>query len=102
VSKEEFDLVVTQSVPEARPGAIRIKADRPLQHDEIARLAYDLWQARGCPHGSADIDWLQAEKELRVRETGKKPQPAVRPFLTKRAGTLQASPAVVRDRSNAS
>ena len=102
MSKQEFDLAVTQSVPEARPGAIRIKADKPLQHDEIARLAYDLWQARGCPQGSADIDWLQAEQELRVRETEKKPNATARPFLTKRAGTLPASAAAARERSSAS
>ena len=36
-------------------------------HDEIAGLAYDLWQARGCPYGSPQEDWLRAESELRAR-----------------------------------
>jgi hypothetical protein len=36
-------------------------------HDEIATLAYELWQARGCPHGSPEEDWLRAETELRSR-----------------------------------
>ena len=36
-------------------------------HDEIATLAYELWQARGCPHGSPEEDWLRAEIELRAR-----------------------------------
>jgi hypothetical protein len=27
-------------------------------------LAYTLWQARGCPEGSPDIDWFLAEQEL--------------------------------------
>jgi Protein of unknown function (DUF2934) len=36
-------------------------------HDEIASLAYELWQARGCPYGSPEEDWLRAENELRAR-----------------------------------
>jgi hypothetical protein len=35
--------------------------------DEIAILAYELWQARGCPYGSPEEDWLRAESELRAR-----------------------------------
>ncbi|HEY2464066.1 MAG TPA: DUF2934 domain-containing protein [Steroidobacteraceae bacterium] len=31
----------------------------------IGELAYRLWQARGCPEGSAERDWLDAEKQLR-------------------------------------
>jgi hypothetical protein len=34
-------------------------------HAEITALAHELWQARGCPEGSADVDWFQAVKELR-------------------------------------
>jgi hypothetical protein len=36
-------------------------------HDDIAALAHELWQARGCPEGSPDEDWLHAVKELRSR-----------------------------------
>ena len=36
-----------------------------LEHQRIAQLAYDLWQKRGCPIGSADEDWFRAENELR-------------------------------------
>lgn len=32
--------------------------------EKIARLAYDKWCQRGCPHGSDMQDWLDAEKEL--------------------------------------
>lgn len=32
--------------------------------DQIAVLAYELWQQRGCPDGSPDVDWLKAEAEL--------------------------------------
>ncbi len=31
----------------------------------IAVRAYELWEARGCPLGSPEVDWLQAEEELR-------------------------------------
>jgi Protein of unknown function (DUF2934) len=32
--------------------------------DEIAKRAYEIWQAEGCPQGR-DVDhWLQAEAEL--------------------------------------
>ncbi len=34
---------------------------------EIATLAYEFWQARGCPHGSPEQDWFLAEQELRNR-----------------------------------
>lgn len=43
-------------------------ADSPqLKTEEIARLAYSYWEARGCQDGSADEDWFRAEKELRAR-----------------------------------
>jgi DUF2934 family protein len=35
----------------------------PSQQD-IANLAYALWQQRGCPEGSADEDWKEAERQL--------------------------------------
>jgi len=36
-------------------------------HDEIAALAYQLWQARGCPEGSPQEDWFHASEQLRSR-----------------------------------
>jgi hypothetical protein len=36
-------------------------------HAEIAARAYELWQARGCPHGSPEDDWYRAAEELRSR-----------------------------------
>ncbi len=32
---------------------------------DIAKLAYALWQQRGCPYGSPEFDWLEAERILR-------------------------------------
>jgi hypothetical protein len=36
-------------------------------HDDIAALAHELWQARGCPDGSPEEDWFHAAEELRSR-----------------------------------
>jgi hypothetical protein len=36
-------------------------------HDDIAALAHELWQARGCPQGSAEDDWFHAAEKLRSR-----------------------------------
>ena len=31
---------------------------------EIAALAYELWQERGCPEGSPEVDWFEAKRIL--------------------------------------
>ena len=36
-------------------------------HQDIARLAYAIWQDRGCPHGTDLEDWLEAEQQLSKR-----------------------------------
>jgi len=36
------------------------------EHRSIGELAYRLWQARGCPDGTAEQDWLEAEKQLQA------------------------------------
>jgi len=44
-----------------------VAVERELAHEEIARLAYALWEARGCQGGSPEDDWRHAEEELRQR-----------------------------------
>ena len=39
------------------------------RHDEIAKLAYELWERRGRPLGSPEIDWHAAERALGVRDS---------------------------------
>ncbi len=39
------------------------------RHDEIARFAYELWERRGRPLGSPEIDWYAAESALGVRDS---------------------------------
>jgi Protein of unknown function (DUF2934) len=34
-------------------------------NQEIAKLAYSLWQQRDCPCGSPEFDWLEAERRVR-------------------------------------
>ena len=38
--------------------------------EDLANLAYVLWQRRGCPHGSPEVDWLHAERKLRESPEG--------------------------------
>ena len=38
------------------------------RHDEIAKLAYELWERRGRPLGSPEIDWYAVESTLGVRD----------------------------------
>jgi hypothetical protein len=58
------------SVPEepAITGEVGIKSTpataRAATHEEIAKLAFSYWTARGCAHGAAEQDWLRAEREL--------------------------------------
>ena len=60
--------VVPFREPSPEPG-------RQIHHDEIARLAYSYWEARGGGGGSAEDDWARAEEELRRRA---EPPPAVK------------------------
>ena len=43
-----------------------------VDKEEIQRRAHALWIERGCPHGSAEIDWFLAEEEL-LNELGNTP-----------------------------
>ena len=35
-------------------------------HEQIADLAYQLWQQRGCPEGSPEVDWDRAMQVLEM------------------------------------
>ncbi len=39
------------------------------QQQNIANLAYALWQLRGCPQGSAELDWIEAEVKLQEEQS---------------------------------
>ncbi|MGD1074173.1 MAG: DUF2934 domain-containing protein [Bryobacteraceae bacterium] len=54
---------VTAEVKTSQPTTIAIEPSR----EEIAKLAYLYWEARGCQGGSQEEDWLRAERELLSR-----------------------------------
>jgi hypothetical protein len=56
---ETSEVVVVSEVPVAATSV-------EPSYDEIARLAYSYWEARGYTDGSQDEDWLRAEQALRV------------------------------------
>jgi hypothetical protein len=37
-------------------------------HDTVGKLAHELWLKRGCPVGSPQEDWFQAERALGSRK----------------------------------
>jgi hypothetical protein len=46
-------------------------------HEYIQILAYRIWEGRGRPEGTADQDWLEAERQLSAAAAGGgKPGPA--------------------------
>jgi hypothetical protein len=51
--------------PETGHGANGTAHD--AQQQDIAALAYELWQGRRCPEGSPEEDWFRAVEQLRSR-----------------------------------
>ncbi|MCC5827880.1 MAG: DUF2934 domain-containing protein [Phycisphaeraceae bacterium] len=52
-----------------RPRATKPKAKMPevvmtVSHDQIAKRAYEIWLAKGCPQGADHQNWAEAEAEL--------------------------------------
>ena len=43
------------------------QTETEITPEDIARLAYSFWEARGYQGGSPEQDWLRAEEELRGR-----------------------------------
>jgi hypothetical protein len=43
------------------------KSDGQATQSEIAELAYELWLNRGCPSGSPEEDWFEAERRIGSR-----------------------------------
>jgi len=61
----ETETIVVATVPEVAPAPVVAKSEPT--YEQIAALAYELWQARGCQGGSPEEDWLTAEQQLRAR-----------------------------------
>jgi hypothetical protein len=43
--------------------------DVTVSQEDIAKLAYALWESRGCPAGSGEEDWFAAETQLKAATT---------------------------------
>jgi hypothetical protein len=56
-------MVVEATQQDASPEGVQVLESRPA-HEQIASLAYALWQQRGSPDGSSEEDWFKAEQEL--------------------------------------
>ena len=59
-------------------------------HDEIELAAYYLWQERGSPLGSPEVDWFRAERQLRehFEEASQDPLVAVAKAVGAAVGSL--------------
>jgi len=57
----------TRSKPNKSRDSAAISSDKTVAMEDIAKLAYALWEARGGNGGSAEDDWYRAEQEIRAR-----------------------------------
>lgn len=56
-----------EQVPEAvAPRESVDSREARIMQEAISALAHSLWQSRGCPEGTPDEDWFNAEEILRV------------------------------------
>lgn len=56
-----------RSVSARATAAVVPSAAETPSHEQIAKLAYSYWEARGFQGGSPEEDWLRAEHELAVK-----------------------------------
>src|SRR5215475_2927307 len=57
----------TRKTEVAVQSTVTLPVQEEYPHDEIARLAYSLWEERGAQDGTAIEDWLRAEREVLSR-----------------------------------
>ena len=58
--------IVTADLP--APEGAGTSENVQIDPEEIARLAYSYWEARGYQGGSPEEDWLRAEQQLRTAD----------------------------------
>lgn len=63
------------------------------RHDEVEFRAFELWQERGAPFGTPEIDWFRAEEEL--KKEGSADGPALAAVAKKIGSALGAVAALV-------
>jgi hypothetical protein len=60
MSRQTREIRKTSAGAESEASRTTINPD----YDAIGALAYELWLKRGCPIGSPEEDWFQAERAL--------------------------------------
>lgn len=78
------------------PREMMMRDQAVIDQNAIRRRAYERWQQRGCPAGTADGDWLDAEQELLGEQTRRTASFAVPTALPH--PVTAASPSVPRPR----
>lgn len=65
-SKLEINAVVAKSGKPAHQIPLKLTTDflGEDRHELVAKLAYQLWEKRGRPIGSPEIDWFAAERTV--------------------------------------
>ncbi|HEY1495117.1 MAG TPA: DUF2934 domain-containing protein [Candidatus Solibacter sp.] len=58
-----------------------------INKDAIEKLAYEYWLNRGCPLGSAEEDWIEAERTLQAAASAAQPATASLGVDPRRFGT---------------
>ncbi|MGO9339191.1 MAG: DUF2934 domain-containing protein [Terracidiphilus sp.] len=55
-----------ESRPSDKQQLLELIPDHPYEshYEFVAELAYELWEQRGRPLGSPDVDWFAAERAL--------------------------------------
>ena len=67
-NQEEYKMETQWKTTTKKDGGVTTTALEPFQsvnRQKIAALAYEFWQVRGCPEGTAEEDWFRAEKEIK-------------------------------------
>ena len=78
--------------PRLDPREMMMTEHAVIDQDAIRHRAYERWQQRGCPMGTAHGDWLDAERELLGEQATRPASLAVASAVT------AATPSVPRPR----
>ena len=54
--------VASKPMPERK---VATPSSTAVTRDAIAKLAFQKWEKRGCPVGEDQLDWFEAERELK-------------------------------------
>jgi hypothetical protein len=82
----ETQALVRQDAEPNRPthtaDAFHSRVPETSMRDDVAKFAYALWQQRGCSQGTANEDWLEAERNLRESSEHLSVDPIVAAYRT--------------------